>query len=199
MIHFNENILVAVDVETTGVDCAFHDLVQIGCLPLEPLTLDPHPTLRPFYQNIRPRNPERAQKAAMAVNGLDMDELLLCPTVEEVTDAFHDWFRSLGLPVGKRLIPLTHNSPFDIPFMQQFLGQDVFYDCFTRRGRDTMYMALGINDSYIWKGLAAPFNECGLKPLCNHFGIDISGHHDALADCIATSQVYRELLRMEHP
>lgn len=135
----------------------------------------------------------------MKVNGLKLEELALCPSKDDVNEAFGEWFKSLKMSVGKRLIPLTHNSPFDIPFLQQFMTLDWYYEFFTRRGRDTMYMANGINDSYIWKGLPAPFNQVGLKPLCTHFGIDISGHHDALADCIATACLYRELLRMEHP
>lgn len=199
MIHFNENILAAVDVETTGFDCRYHEVVQVAILPLEPNSLDPHPTLRPFYQNIRPLHPEMAQPDAMRVNGLDLEELKLCPHPSEVVDALVDWFSSLRLPVGKRLIPLTHNSPFDIPFMQQLLGFGVYGDCFSYRGRDSMDLATGIKDSYEWKGLPAPFNQCGLKALCNHFGINIDNHHDALADCIATAKVYRELIRMEHP
>lgn len=196
MIHFNRNLLTVVDFETTGRDCAFHDVVQVSVMPVDDNLV---PYGRPFYQNVRPVHPARAQDEAMRVHGIPMDELMLCPEKSMVADAFVEWFRGLDLPVGKRLIPLTHNSPFDVPFFQQFLGVDLYYEHFTRRGRDTMYMALGINDHFAYRGLALPFNECGLKPLCKHFGIDISGHHDALADCIATVKVYEELLRMELP
>lgn len=199
MIHYNHALLTVIDVETTGFDCAYHDVVQVACLPLDPITLDPHPDHRPFYQNIRPKYLARIEAEAMDVNGLDIDELNLCPSREEVAEALLNWYRSMNLPVGKRLIPLTHNSPFDIPYMQQWLGHDLFYEIFSRRGRDTMYLAGGIQDAYAYKGLELPFNELGLKDLCKQFGINIDDHHDALADCIATAQLYRELLRMEQP
>lgn len=199
MINFNENLLAAMDIETTGLDPNYHDVVQVAVLPLEPYTLEPHPKYQPFYQNIRPKNPDRAEPIAMQVNGLDMEELLLCPSAEQVADALSEWFKGINLPLGKRLIPLCQNSPFDVAFMRQWLGIELYETIFARRGRDTMYTACAINDEHSYKGLALPFNGLGLKPLCQHFGIDISGHHDALADCIATARVYHALLRMEKP
>lgn len=197
MIQLNENVLTVMDVETTGREAGYHDVVQVALLPLEPHTLEPHPKYRPFYQNICPDHPERAEPEAMAVNGLDMDELLMCPTREQVEDALIQWQRDLQLPLGKRIVPLCQNSSFDVGFMQKFLGIELFSQIFSRRGRDTMYLAASLNDRASFLGFAVPFHEVGLKPLCKHFGINIDNHHDAMADCLATAQLYRELLRME--
>lgn len=195
MIQLNGHLLTVMDVETTGRVVGYHDIVQIALLPLEPISLEPNPRYRPFYQNIQPRHPDRIEPEAMAVNGLKVEELMLCPTSEQVEDAFIDWFQSLELPVGKRLIPLCQNSPFDVGFVSQWLGVDLYNTFFSRRGRDTMYLANAINDRYSFHGWALPFHEVGLKPLCKKFGIDISNHHDAMADCVATARLYRELLR----
>lgn len=197
MIQLNENLLAVLDLETTGLMPGYHDVVQIAVLPLEPITLEPHPKYRPFYQNIQPRNPHRAEPKAMEVNGLDMDELMQCPTAEQVEDALITWFAGLQLPVGKRIVTLCQNSPFDLGFMRAWLGIEGFESIFSRRGRDTMYLASGIIDSEQFRGFQAPFNEVGLKQLCKHFGISLDNHHDAMADCIATAAVYRELLRLE--
>lgn len=197
MIQFGENVLCVVDVETNGRDAAFHEILQVAVLPLEPYTLEPAPKYRPFYQNIKPDHPERSQPEAMAVNGLSLEELSMCPDKRTVADEFYNWFKGMGLPMGKRLIPLAQNTPFDVPFMQQWLGLDLYYEIFTRRCRDTMHTALGINDAHAFKGFALPFPEVGLKSLCNHFAIDLSDHHDALADCIATAKIYKHLLQME--
>jgi len=197
MINFNENLLTAMDLETTGLDPLHHDIVQICLLPLCPYTLEPHPKYRPFYQNVRPRRPENADPQAMAINGLDMEDLMVCPTAEQVEDAIVEWRATIDLPVGKRLIPLAQNSSFDVSFMQQFLGGDLYGQIFSRRGRDTMYFSAALADRASYLGFALPFSDFGLKGLCKHFGINIDGHHDAMADCIATAQVYRELLRME--
>lgn len=199
MIQFNEHILAVLDVETTGRDCAYHDIVQVAILPLEPTNLDPHPDFGMFYQNLQPLHPERVEPIAMQVNGLDLEELKLSPHPEEVAEVLLNWYRAMNLPLGKRLLPLCQNSSFDISFMQQWLGIELFGEIFSRRGRDTMYLASGIQDKFSWAGLPLPFNELGLKPLCDHFGINIEGHHDALADCLATAKLYRELLRMDIP
>lgn len=197
MINFNEHVLTVMDIETTGLQFDFHDIIQIALLPLDPVTLDPHPTYGPFYQNICPINPDRVNPVAMKVNGLNMDDLLQCPTIDQVEDSLITWFDNLNLPLGKRLIPLCQNSPFDIGFVRNWLGVDLYEGIFSRRGRDTMFLANGINDREQFRGFAAPFTEIGLKPLCNKFGIEIGGHHDALQDCIATGKLYRELLRFE--
>ena len=197
MLHLNENILTAMDVETTGREAGFNDVVQIALLPLDETTLDPHPKFPPFYQNICPTNPDRVEAEAMKVNGLDIEELMQCPSADQVADMMIDWKDGLGLFKGKRLIPLCQNSPFDIAFVKAWLGNDLYDTIFSRRGRDTMYLASGINDAFAWKGQELPFHQVGLKSLCKKFGIDIDGHHDALADCIATAKLYRELLRYE--
>ena len=184
-------------METTGLQSGYHDIVQIAVLPLEPITLEPHPKYRPFYQNIRPINPDRADPIAMQVNGLDMNELLMCPTADQVEDALIDWFAGLELPLGKRIVTLCQNSPFDLGFMKAWLGIEGFESVFSRRGRDTMYVASGIIDREEFRGFKAPFNNVSLKGLCQHFGITIDNHHDAMADCIATAAVYRELLRLD--
>jgi DNA polymerase III epsilon subunit-like protein len=197
MNHLNGHLLTVMDVETTGRRAGYHDIVQIALLPLEPTTLEPHPKYQPFYQNIRPEHPERIEPEAMAVNGLDLDDLMVCPTGEQVEDALMNWFKGLGLPVGKRLIPLCQNSPFDVGFMSAWLGVDLYGRIFSRRGRDTMHFAIAINDREAFNGFGVPFHEVGLKPLCKKFGINIDNHHDAMADCIATARLYRELLRFE--
>ena len=99
--------------------------------------------------------------------------------------------------MGKKLIYLTQNGVFDIPFTKHWLGIRGFEKYFHRRGRDTMFMALGLNDAAAWKNQPIPFHRVGLKYLCKTFGIQLDHHHDSLADCIATAKVYRELLRME--
>ena len=196
MITFNNNLLCVLDLETTGLVCGYHEIVQVAILPLDS-DLKPHASLPAFYREMKPKHPERASKKAMRVNGLSLEKLSFAPSQEEVADDFHDWWAALKLPVGKKIIPLTQNGPFDIPRSKLWLGEALYDTSFTRRGRDTMFSALLINDRAAWRGQSIPFPSVGLKALCKYFGIDIEGHHDALADCIATAKVYKELLKME--
>lgn len=194
MLNLNGNVLAALDIETTGLLDAYHDIVQVAVLPLDP---DLNPLGNPFYMNIKPEHPERADPIAMQVNGLDLGQLALAPDQWQAADAFDEWWESLDLGMFKKLVYLTQNAPFDISFMRHWLGIEGFEKYFTRRGRDTMFTALAYNDQAAWKNKPIPFNRVGLKDLCGHFGIPLDDHHDALADCIATAKVYRELLRYE--
>ena len=190
----NHNLLCALDVETTGLEAGYHDLVQVAIVPLDD-NLDPM-SMSPFYMNIRPNNPERADAKAMEINGLSMEQLMECPRDYQVAECLDEWFRSLDLPMYKKMIYLTQNAPFDIPYMKHWLGVPGFERYFHRRGRDTMFLALGKNDEAAWKNQPIPFKYVGLKNLCEVFGIVLDNHHDSLADCVATAKVYRELLRM---
>lgn len=195
LVTFNNNILCVVDTETTGLVAGYHDLVQIAALPLN-ADLDPLEGVSPFYMNIRPDFPERTSPQALAKNGLKLDELALCPDKDEVADYFYDWFRGLNLPLGKRLIYLCQNSPFDIAFLKFWLSPTGFDQVFGRRGRDTMFTANYINDKAAYQAQPVPFPNVSLEGLAKHFGVSYEGAHDALADCIITGKIYKEMLRL---
>jgi DNA polymerase III epsilon subunit-like protein len=71
MVHLNGNLLCAVDVETTGIIPGFHDLIQVAALPLN-ADLEPLKTVPPFYMNLKPEYPERADYRAKKVTGLSI-------------------------------------------------------------------------------------------------------------------------------
>lgn len=195
MINLQGHVMAALDVETTGLMPGYHDLVQVACVPLDG-NLDPL-NVSPFYMTIRPNHPERAEAEALRVNGFKLSDLAVYPDCAQVADCFDEWFEGLCLPMYKQLIYLVQNSPFDIGFMRQWLGNKGFEKYFARRGRDTMFTALALNDQAAWKNKPIPFNRVGLKDLCKVFGIRQDNHHDALDDCLNTAKVYRELLRYE--
>lgn len=196
LITLNNNMLCVVDTETTGLVSNYHDLVQVAILPLDS-NLDPCPNINPFYMNMKPDFPERATPAALAKNGLSLDELAMAPDKYEVADYLDEWFKSLQLPMGKRIIYLCQNSPFDVAFLKSWLGPGAFDQYFARRGRDTLFSANMINDRAALRGQPIPFSNVSLEGLAGFFGIPYDNAHDALADCIITGKVYRELLRFD--
>lgn len=195
LVTFNGNTLAALDIETTGVTPGYHEIVQIAIVPLDD-DLDPQDR-SPFYMLVKPEHPERAMREAMQVNQLKMADLMQAPTQVQVQDTLEEWFQALELPQDKRLIALTQNGEFDIPFIKVWLGEVAYHRYFCYNGRDSMQYALGMNDSAAFKCQPVPFAGVGLKPLCNRLGILLEGHHDALSDCLATAKVYKELLRFE--
>lgn len=196
LLSLNGNVLCAIDVETTGLTPNYHEIVQLAAVPLTP-NLDPIPDISPFNMYARPWHPERASPEAMAVNRLTIEELMLKPNLSQVADCWDEWFRALDLPVGKRLVVLAQNAAFDTSMIRAWLGEPSFNRYFERRSRDPMIAAAYLNDKASWQARPLPFGNVGLASLANKFGIDNSGHHDALNDCLVTAKVYRELLRME--
>jgi len=195
LVTFNANVLAPLDIETTGNTAGYHEIIQIAIVPLDDdlNQMD----VSPFYMNIRPEHPERAQKDATRAHGISLDRLEHCPRKDQVADTLEEWFVNLNLPMDKRLIFLTQNGLFDIPFIKHWLGNVAFDRYFCWIGRDTMHFACGLNDQAAFKCQPVPFTGVGLKPLANKLGIELSNHHNALADAIATGKVYKELLRFE--
>ena len=140
LTNLNGNPLAVVDVETTGRVGGFHEIVQIAIVPLT-LDLELAEDIQPFYQNIRPTYPERAEKKAEGVHGLVMDDLLLnAPTQERVLDYLLEWFQNLPLGHGRRLTPIAHNWGFERSFLTHWLGPELMNNIFTPHPRDTMIL-----------------------------------------------------------
>ena len=195
LVTHNHNCLASIDIEATGAFAGYHEIIQVAIVPLDD-DLDPR-DCSPFNMFIKPDHPERAQKDAMNVNGLDLAWLDTCPEKDMVANTLEEWFRDRDFPMDKRMIPLTHNGLYDIPFIKDWLGEALYYRFFTFVGRDTMEAANYMNDQAAFKARPVPFSSVGLKSLCNNFGIILDGHHDALSDALATARVYKELLRFE--
>jgi DNA polymerase III epsilon subunit-like protein len=195
LVHSNGNIVCAVDIETTGEIGGYHEIVQIAVVPLDSF-FNPRDDIRPFYQNMRPDHLERVVKQAMRVSGLTLDDLILhAPDSGKVADLLREWFESIDLPVGKKLMPLAHNWPFELRHMEAWLGREEFDALFHYRYRDSMQLAQSVNDLASLMGQKLPFNQIGLGYLANKLGVENLAHHDALNDSIVCGRVYAKLLR----
>lgn len=193
----NGNVMAAVDVETTGQRAGYHEIIQIGILPLNS-DLRPLESVRPFYTTVRPEHPERQERRAGYVHQININELVLhAPSADRVQDYLIEWFNKLDLPFDKRLAPLAHNWAFESGFLKAWLGVDMFDRIFHFHPHDSMTYAISTNAKAAFKGEAAPFNAVGLGPLCRHFGIVNENPHDALSDCTAEAAVYRALLHFD--
>lgn len=194
LVHLNGNLLAAVDFETTGRRPGYHEIVQIAVVPLDS-DIQPIKELRPFYTNIKPQYPERIEKSAFCVNGINLEELMLyAPEQERVKDLLVEWWNRLDLPFGKVLVPLVQNWAFESSFFKAWLGPDMVDKLFHSHARDTMLYAVAMNDRAAFMGEELPFNKVGLGSLCNKLNVVNQNAHNALADCLATAEVYRRLL-----
>lgn len=199
LLHLNGNLLAAVDFETTGRRAGYHEPIQLAVVPLGP-DLRPLEGVRPFYTatGIKPEYPERCERSASVVHGLDINELVLhAPEPGVVIDLLMEWFYRLDLPFNKRLVPLAHNWAFESAFFKAWLGLDRTEELFHGHARDSMLLAASMNDKAMFAGEQPPFNWIGLQSLCKKFGIENPKEHDAYCDAVAEAEVYRALLHYD--
>lgn len=197
LVHLNGNLMAAIDYETTGLKAGWHEIIQIAVVPLN-ADLRPNRDLRPFYHNIAPKFPERHDRRAASVHGLNLNELMLnAPSSEKVADLLVEWWERLDLPASKCLVPLAHNWAFESSHGKAWLGDDLFNQMFHSHARDGMLEAGHMNDRAAFKGETVPFSHVGLNALCKQLGVINANPHDALSDCLAEAEVYRCLLHYE--
>lgn len=197
MPHSNGNLMVAVDIETTGADTTRHEIIQVAMLPIGH-NLEPVKDIKPFYTNIAPMHPETADPESTRVHKLDLDELMIhAPSSDRVQENFYKWVESIELAFDRRLIMLAHNVSFETKFISHWLGQSTYDRYFNNQSRDSMHTALTINDMAFARGCKPPFDRVSLTWLADHFGIPHEQAHDALADCVTCAKVYKKLLQMD--
>lgn len=195
LLNLNGDMMAAVDVETTGRLAGWHEIIQIAVLPLDS-ELEPSKIYKPFYIHLCPKEPERAEKGALKVNGLDLDWLLVNGLDADLAaDRFVEWFQALDLPFGKRLCPLAHNWAFERGFLTAWLGIDMHDSIWHPHSRDSQRAATLLNDAAAYHGKQIPFGSVSQRSLCKKFSITNANEHDALADCIACAKLYRAFVR----
>lgn len=199
LLTLSGNLLAAVDIETTGRQAGYHEIVQIAVQPLD-AHINPLPGVLPFYTNIKPEYIRRIDPDSMRVHKLQLTDLLSSALNKmKVADLFDEWFQRLDLPYRKSLVPLAHNWAFEAGFLKDWLGLESFSQIFHPHPRDTMEFALSIADRAVFRGEKIPFPRFGIGSLCNHFGIPLLNHHDALADALAEAQLYKALMLCDIP
>lgn len=198
MIHWNGNQLCAIDTETTGLEPGYHEIIQIAILPLDS-NIKPRRDVMPFYIEIIPDYPERADKKAMEINRLDFAKIAQRGhDREKAKDLLAEWVDGLGLPYTKygnrkRVIPLGQNYAFDRSFIMSWLGTQTYEELFFYGYRDTKVAAAFLNDKAAMHAEKVPYSKTSLSWLANKHNVVNEKAHDALSDCLTTAEVYRKM------
>lgn len=194
MITLNGNVLCAIDVETTGLIPGFHEITQVCFLPLDD-DLEPRKDIVPFDLWLKVDFEERIDWDALKVSKINfMKHQQQAMDKYRAADLFEDWVEKLRLPFNKRISPMAHNYPFDRAFLFDWLQPKAFNVHLDGRFRDTMALAISINDIYERLCEPIPFPKVNLSYLCSLLKIEHKGAHTALGDCIVTPKVYKNLI-----
>lgn len=106
-------LLAFVDVETTGLDPDYHEMIDIGMI----LTDLDGVEINRLFLRIQPNHPERTSEEARAVNAFDearWRELGALPPAEAV-EAIIDFHNRAS--DGRAVLLVAYNSPFDASFI----------------------------------------------------------------------------------
>lgn len=198
MQHWNGHQVCAIDIETTGLEAGYHEIIQICILPLDSNFL-PRKDVLPFYMPLKPNFPDRLDKAAIELN-LDnaLDCMLKGFNSETAKDLLDEWVNKLKLPytptgVRKRIMPLGANFAFDRGFLIDWLGPLNYSNYFDGRFRDIIVVANFINDKAGMHGDVVPYSKVKLGWLATKLNVTKYQQHDALHDCLMTAEIYRKL------
>jgi DNA polymerase-3 subunit epsilon len=179
-------IIAAIDLETTGLDPHFHDIIEIAIQPLDG-SFEPLADIPPFVARIKARRPQNASAKAMEVNGLDLND----------GDEYHEFLARLLAWLDEyrveKIQMLGQNADFDrsfieadIPELGRMLGH--------RDIRDSQRLACAYNDLVRLRTGRPAFEKLGLSNLRKALGIEGSQEHRALDDALDTAKVYKALL-----
>ena len=181
------NIFAAIDLETTGLDPAHCEVLEIAIVPLnEDFTVS---TVVPeFTARIKAKHPEWIEQTAIEVNHLDPAE---GKPLEEVRADLAQWVEENGI---EKIVPVAHNLAFDMAFLK--VAFPAFARNVSNHGRDSMRLAITLNDLARMQDGEARFSSVSLQSL--KLALDIEGEvqHHALEDAKDAAHVYRKLLSM---
>lgn len=201
MQHWNGNQLCCIDCETTGLDPFVHEIIQICILPLDANSVIRRDVI-PFNICLKPDKPESIDPKAMSVHKKTMLKIMNDGfDRESAKDMLEAWIKKLDLPLSKfsklpkRIKPLGHNYAFDMMFIRQWLGVELYNEIFDHRYMDTMIIAQYLNDRAAMHGLDPIYFKLKLGWIAAKEGITVERAHDALSDCVTCSKIYHRFIK----
>ncbi|GAA5161184.1 exonuclease domain-containing protein [Viridibacterium curvum] len=154
------------DTETTGLDTAHDEIIQIGALRILRGKLLRDECFNRFADTAREISP-----ASLRIHGISRERLRGQPGIAEVLRGFHD-FAADSVLVG-------HNVAFDMRFLQRLeVSTGLRFD---HAVLDTMLLSSILHPNQASHSLEA---------IAERFGVSVVGRHDALADATMTARIF---------
>lgn len=161
------------DVETTGLNPALNDVVQLACIPI--INGVEH---APFNEFCQPTNWNNIEDAASRVHGITREHMLSFQSPIELVDKFVRYLSSFNV----KFVMSGYNTNFDRSFVAalfQKTGKHAqFSSLFSSEIRDVYARAKGVKDKL-------KTTKFKLVNLAEEFGIEINAH-EAMSDIRAT-------------
>lgn len=165
------NNYVVFDIETTGLDPEFDEIIEIGAVKIKDgIKIDTFNSLiKPEYE---------IDEFITELTGITNEMVENAPSIDEVLPKFMDFI--------KDYIIIGHNVNFDINFIYDNL-EELNILPITNDFVDTLRIS---------RRLIPELKHHKLSDLANYFNIDTNGSHRALKDVEITSEVLNNLNKM---
>ena len=180
-----QKILAAFDLETTGLDPAVHDIIEIALVPLNPDFK--RSELPEFTARIKAVHPENSDPESLKISGLNPFE---GEDIQKVATDITMWLADNHIG---RIDPVGHNLRFDLDFFK--FKFPMLSSVFSGHGRDSMLLAIAINDISLIQTKEKLFPSVSLRNLKLQFGMDTPVRHRALDDALDAAALYRSLMK----
>lgn len=171
---------VALDIETTGLDPAVHEVIEVGCVLF---SFDAKKKIfkieDSFDIKIKPEHIERANPISLKVNGYK--EGLW---TEAVTTK--NGLKKISQKIKGRVM-VGHNAGFDYSFLNHAFKTHGVTNTLHYHVLDTLSMA------YVTLHDNVDATRLSLQYLCDFYGIENKKAHTALADAQATYELFVKL------
>ena len=170
--------LAFIDIETTGLNPALHEIVEVGCI----ITAPDLKIIDEFELKIKPEHLETADPTSLKVSHYD-------PSLWKSAKALPEAMRTLGEKV-RDCIMVGHNVAFDSGFLEYAFGKTGIGNSMHYHKLDTISIA--------WAKLhkEPDLEHFSLRELCLRFGIKNEKSHTALSDARATFELYKKLMQL---
>ena len=165
------NKYIAFDIETTGLDPMYDEIIEIGAIKIEN-----GKEVEVFNTLVKPEY--EIDEFISELTGITNEMVKESPYIDEVLPKFIDFI--------KDSIILGHNVNFDINFIYDNL-KDKLGLYLTNDYVDTLRLS---------RLLLTNLPHHRLDDLINYFNLETRSEHRALNDCLLTNQVYLNLCNL---
>jgi DNA polymerase III subunit alpha, Gram-positive type len=164
-----DSVFVVFDLETTGLNPWKEDLLEIGAVKIENGQI-----IEQFQSLIRPDR--EISSEIEKLTGINFDLVKDAPGPEQVIKAF--------LEFASGAVLVAHNAEFDVGFMKAKLQA-----LFNLKLQLVYLDTLGLSRT-LWPNL----KSYRLNAVAKELGIELTGHHRAMADAQCTAAILRKAL-----
>ena len=176
--------LAFIDTETTGTDPERHEIIELAVIIARQVPRVGKGTTLEIIEEcewkIKPTHIERAEDAALRVNGYNEVDWMFALDRKKVMEEFAKKTQSCSF--------VSHNLVFDYAFVQKAFAETEVENRMHYAKIDTISLAFArLYD-------APQADKFSLRALCELLKVENSKAHTALADTRALVQVYRKLM-----